>query len=448
MTAEWGAVLADNGSTRADRLTDKFVVPPFSILDTRQGYWQSRRRAWLALGIQSELGRGNIPPGGGGGGAWLHGGQGDRQAADPKWRGAMDVSAAAALSGGWANHPSQGPARTFGQDLMRGENASAFRIGTLKDGGTVGASVSTDNQAPGTSLFDPVLCELIYRWFAPEGGTVLDPFAGGSVRGIVAAHLGHPYIGIDLSGRQIAANREQVALLAPDRPVPEWIVGDSAETLPTVPDGVDLVFSCPPYFDLEVYSDDPVDLSAMSWADFIVAYERIVGLAVGKLHRGRYAVFVVTEVRGPDGKYRGLVPATIAAFEKAGAAFYNELILVNAIGSLPIRITRQFEAQRKVGRTHQNVLVFVKGEAPRGWTYDRAAPADPQSAMFAPITIAESVAIAPVTPVGAPSAPNVPWVCSRCHLAVPAGPVIPTPDSPQEGHGLCWVCDDITEWTA
>jgi ParB-like chromosome segregation protein Spo0J len=40
-------------------LRDQFVLPPFSILDSKQGWWQERRRAWLALGIQSELGRGD-----------------------------------------------------------------------------------------------------------------------------------------------------------------------------------------------------------------------------------------------------------------------------------------------------------------------------------------------------------------------------------------------------
>jgi len=40
-------------------LAERFIVPPFSVLDARQGYWQDRKRAWLALGIQSELGRGD-----------------------------------------------------------------------------------------------------------------------------------------------------------------------------------------------------------------------------------------------------------------------------------------------------------------------------------------------------------------------------------------------------
>jgi hypothetical protein len=44
---------------------------------------------------------------------------------------------------------------------------------------------------------------------------------------------------------------------------------------------------------------------------------------------------------------------------------YNEIILVTAVGSLPIRITKQFEASRKIGKTHQNVLVFCKGTPPR-----------------------------------------------------------------------------------
>lgn len=70
------------------------------------------------------------------------------------------------------------------------------------------------------SVFDPVLCELMYRWFCPPEGVVLDPFAGrakifqseilgGSVRGIVAAKMNLKYFGIELSGQQISSNKEQ-----------------------------------------------------------------------------------------------------------------------------------------------------------------------------------------------------------------------------------------------
>jgi hypothetical protein len=42
-------------------LAERFIVPPFSVLDARQGYWQDRKRAWIALGIKGELGRGGAP---------------------------------------------------------------------------------------------------------------------------------------------------------------------------------------------------------------------------------------------------------------------------------------------------------------------------------------------------------------------------------------------------
>ena len=62
-----------------------------------------------------------------------------------------------------------------------------------------------------------------------------------------------------------------------------------------------------------------------------------------------------------NGIYRNFVSDTIAAFQDAGAMLYNEAILVTAVGSLPIRVGKQFASGRKLGKTHQNVLVFVKG---------------------------------------------------------------------------------------
>jgi hypothetical protein len=44
-------------------LAERFGVPPFSVLDARKGWWQDRKRAWIALGIRSELGRGAAPGG-------------------------------------------------------------------------------------------------------------------------------------------------------------------------------------------------------------------------------------------------------------------------------------------------------------------------------------------------------------------------------------------------
>jgi DNA modification methylase len=218
----------------------------------------------------------------------------------------------------------------------------------------------------GVSIFDPVLCELAYRWFCPPQAKILDPFAGGSVRGIVAARLGHKYVGVELRKEQVEANQVQGQELCKDNE-PFWIHGDSTDIPTLLPDQkFDFVFSCPPYADLEVYSDDPKDLSTMPYSQFIWSYEQIIKAAIEKLNDDSFACFVVGEVRDKKtGNYYGFVPDTIKAFERAGAAFYNEIILVTAIGSLPIRAGKIFNSSRKIGKTHQNILVFVKGSGKR-----------------------------------------------------------------------------------
>ena len=63
-----------------------------------------------------------------------------------------------------------------------------------------------------------------------------------------------------------------------------------------------------------------------------------------------------------DGCYAGFRSDTIAAFEKAGLRLYNEAVLVAPAASLPLRAARIFSGGRKLGRMHQDVLVFVKGD--------------------------------------------------------------------------------------
>lgn len=224
------------------------------------------------------------------------------------------------------------------------------------------SSVSTS----GTSIFDPVLCELIYRWFCPPGGLVLDPFAGGSVRGVVASRLGRRYLGIDLRAEQVEANEAQLGICLD--PLPQWLVGDAIdiESLAAEHAGeVDMLFSCPPYGNLEVYSDHPADLSALDDAEFDAAYARIIGAACALLAPDRFACFVVGDYRDERGFYRNLPGRTVAAFEAAGCRLYNEAILLTAVGSLPVRARKQFVSTRKLGKTHQNVLVFCNGDPRR-----------------------------------------------------------------------------------
>ena len=270
-------------------LQKRYLVPPFSVFDTKQGYWQKRKKEWKAIGLQSETGRSD--------------------------------------------------------DLISGLGDMAKKAGI---------------KLTGTSIFDPVLCEIIYNWYCVKNGIVFDPFAGGSVRGIVAEKLGLHYIGIDLSEKQIDANQLNADVLGV---CPAWHCDDSKNADKyIVDDAADLLFTCPPYHNLEKYSNHPLDLSNMAYSDFLQAYSEIVSIACKKLKNNRFAVFVVGDIRNSKGAYRDFISSTKQIFQNNGLCLYNEHILLEQYGTAPMRAGGIFKAKRKVVKVHQNVLVFYKGD--------------------------------------------------------------------------------------
>ena len=228
---DWGieTILLENDNKTSFTLIDRFGVPPFSILDTRQGYWQDRKREWKQIGIKSEIGR------------------------NDNLIGAPDLP-------------------------------EYVKKSTL------------NGIAPQTSIFDPVLCEIMYKWFCTEEGKILDCFAGGSVRGIVAEKLGYKYTGIDLRQEQIDANYKNAGEIGVK---PTYYCDDSLNVDKYVEDdSQDFIFSCPPYADLEKYSDDERDLSNMEYSEFQKVYSIIINKVCKKLKNNRFACFVVGDYMG------------------------------------------------------------------------------------------------------------------------------------------------------
>lgn len=215
----------------------------------------------------------------------------------------------------------------------------------------------------GTSLFDPVLCEIIYKWFMPtKGGKIIDCFAGGPPRGIIAEKSGHSYLGVDLRKEQVDSNYENAKELSCDLNKLKWIADDSSNIDMYAEDNeYDLLFTCPPYFDLEVYSDDDKDISNMDYENFTRVYTDIIKKTARKVKDNRFAVVVISDVRDDKGYYRDLTGLTKKAFLEEGFGFYNDIILQNAIGTGALR-ARKTMTYRKVTRVHQNVLVFFKGD--------------------------------------------------------------------------------------
>ena len=267
-------------------LVEQFIVPPFSVLDTRAAYWQQRRKMWLErTGNLSETRNGEFGK----------------------------------LSGS-------------GATLMDAINE-------------------------GTSNFDPVLAELMFRWFCVDGGKVLDPFGGEQTKGVVAGSLGYEYRGCEIRQEQVDLNTAATAAY----PSVAYYCGDSNNISRIIKErGFDFCFTSPPYYDLEVYSKD--DMSALgTYEEFMAMYRNIFQQCYEMLKDDTFLVVKVGEIRNKKtGEYRCFVADNITMFRDIGFKFYNDIVLLNSAGTAPIRAGNSMRS-RKVVKVHQNVLVFYKG---------------------------------------------------------------------------------------
>jgi DNA modification methylase len=281
----------DDGDTSVkDSLLARFGIPPFSIFDTRQGYWIERRDHWKKLIVND------------------------------------------------------GESRE--ETLFK---ASDTEVGKrITDVGTV-------------SIFDPVLAEILVKWFCPENGKVFDTFAGGA-SGFVYAYLGHPFTGIELRKQQADINNARLETHGLHGEA-KYICDDGQNILRHVEEkSQDFFFSCPPYFDLEVYSDDPKDASNQKeYSGFLSILENALTDGAKALKDNRFAAIVMSNVRDSRGFYVDIVGDIKRIMRQNGLHLYNDIILVNSAGSAPLRANNAMR-NRKVVRTHQNVMVFYKGD--------------------------------------------------------------------------------------
>jgi len=236
-----------------------------------------------------------------------------------------------------------------------GENGES-RTGTLFSDKTFIGDIGT------VSILDPVLCEIIISWFGLGVGTkCVDPFAGDTSFGFVSGMKGCEFTGIELRSEQAKLNQERCEKANLKS---KYINDDGQNILKHIkPNTQDLLFSCPPYFDLEVYSDLPNDASNQgSYEEFLKILENAFSGAIKTLKENRFAAIVVSNIRNTKtGCYRNFVDDVIRLFQRNGMEFYNDIILVDVVGSASQRAAHNMK-NRKVVKVHQNVLIFYKGD--------------------------------------------------------------------------------------
>lgn len=330
----WGLdVWQDTGGSQGDgngsgekspanaSLNDRFIVPPFSVLDTRKGYWQARKKMWRSKVTSVDIG----------------GSREDTliQSPEIKYKDLYQRT------------------RKHREEL--GISFREYLDKYVPD--DVKEREASKVLAQGTSLFDPVLAEIVMRWFCPPDGSILDPFGGEQTKGIVAGVLGLKYRGCEIRPDQVQLNSEACK----GYPNVLYHCGDSNNIAQIITDrGFDLCFTSPPYYDLEVYSKE--DMSALgTYEEFMAQYENIFRQCVDMLANGAFLVVKIGEIRNKQtGAYRNFVGDNISMFMRLGLTYYNEIIMVETGASTALRASRYMDS-RKVAKMHQNILVFYKG---------------------------------------------------------------------------------------
>ena len=334
----WGMDVWDTDNTNGDNggdtsnstpanasLNERFVVPPFSILDTRRGYWQSRKKQWREMiGDTGES-------------------RNDKLIKSPEIK-FKDLYQ-----------------RTREHREQLGISFKEYLEKYVPE--EVKEREASKVLAAGVSLFDPVLSECMCKWFTPHSGAkIFDCFAGDTQKGLVFGMCGYEFTGIELRQEQVDINNK----VLDGRNLPVSYICDDGQNVAQHFDeeSQDLLFSCPPYYDLEVYSDDPKDASNQStYEDFLSILRNGFTAAIQCLKPNRFAVIVVGDVRNKKTKgYYGFPDDIKRIFVDTGCVLYNDIILVETGASTALRASRYMES-RKVGKMHQNVLVFYKGDA-------------------------------------------------------------------------------------
>lgn len=269
-------------------LVGKFIVPPFSVLDSRQGYWSKRKNYWMEH--------------------------------------------TSSLTTTRENYGATGSSTSFSRGMISSING-------------------------GVSIFDPVLAEVLFSWFCPSGGSILDPFAGSHSKAYVASKLGYEYVGIEFREDQVQSNIDATKNLKNVA----FIHGDARNMAELLAPRDSFNFCCtsPPYYNLEVYSKD--DASAFeSYPEFLEFYRAVWKQLFHQMAHNSFVALQVGEIRNNGNEYHGFVPDTVNALTDAGFKYYNDIVLLTPNGTAAMRVAQNMKT-RKIVKTHQNILVFYKG---------------------------------------------------------------------------------------
>jgi len=208
------------------------------------------------------------------------------------------------------------------------------------------------------SEFNPTIAKNIISFWSESKDLVLDPFAG-RTRAIVSYAMDRKYVGYEISNDVIKHMKERFKELKIKTDSIKLIHDDCYNM--DIKEKVDLIFTCPPYHNLEKYESCKGQLSDIkTYPKFLNELILRLNKASSKLKVGKYMCIVIGDYR-KNGNYLTIHSDLI---QKMNTSSHLKLHDVIVMQNIPFNTAAFYFGARKkskcTAKAHEYLLVWKK----------------------------------------------------------------------------------------
>lgn len=214
------------------------------------------------------------------------------------------------------------------------------------------------------SEFNPAVAKNIISFWSEDGDVIFDPFAG-RTRALVSYAMNRKYIGYEVSSdvcNYMETRFKELGLKERENFEVDIKCSDCINAQEDIKnESCDLVFSCPPYFNIEKYQSADGQLSDIrDYYKFLDALIKRLNIAVNKLKKDKFMCMVVGDFR-KDKFLHTFEADLIQAMKENEKIILHDIIIIQ---NIPFHAAAYYFGSRRkykgVAKAHEYLLVWKK----------------------------------------------------------------------------------------
>lgn len=260
------------------------------------------------------------------------------------------------------------------------ELMSYIQDGDVNTVGDIGmkSKASLSGTAIRASIYIPDQVEFILKYYSRENDLILDPFSGRASRSQMCLKNKRRYVGYDTDPETIRLNEQLSERNGFKKENYTFHCGDGTELehYKNDKDMFDMILSCPPYYNSEIYSGSTGDLSHMSVDDFDSRIDEMFKHLYRLIKPSKYEndeldsenkapihLIAMTVGSKRDGK-NGIIDMDYmfqTSARKSGLVLWDKLITINRSPFGAFTFRRNYK-KSFVNKVHETTLFWAKFE--------------------------------------------------------------------------------------